>query len=106
VKVAGIQPRKKKKSDDEMELIKVRRNFQLTIPRSLRRKVELAIGDYVEIDVRDGAIVIKPVKVVRSGKARTEAYAALDEIWEKMKDEQPKEVEKLVDDAIGELRKG
>jgi AbrB family looped-hinge helix DNA binding protein len=97
-----------------MELIKVRRNFQLTIPRSLRRKVKLAEGDYVEIDVRDDAIVIKPVTVVhpgkterrRPGKARKEAYAALDEIWEKTKDEKPEEVEELVDDTIREIREG
>jgi hypothetical protein len=38
--------------------------------------------------------------------AREEAYAALDEIWEKMKDEDPEEVEKLVDEAVREVREG
>ena len=95
-----------------MELIKIRRNFQFTIPQSLRKKVKLAVGDYVEIDVRDNAIVIKPVKVVRpeseprrSSKVRKIAYAALDEIWEKMKDEEPREVEDLVNEAVRDIRK-
>ena len=47
-----------------MELIKVRKNFQVTIPLSLRRLIHLAEGDLVEAEVKDGALVLRPVKVV------------------------------------------
>ena len=47
-----------------MELIKIRKNFQVTIPLSLRRLIRLAEGDLVEAEVKDGALVIRPVKVV------------------------------------------
>ena len=47
-----------------MELIKIRKNFQVTIPLSLRRLIRLAEGDMVEAEVKDGALVIRPVKVV------------------------------------------
>jgi AbrB family looped-hinge helix DNA binding protein len=47
-----------------MELVKVKKNYQITIPQALRRLMRLAEGDYVEMDVRDGSLVISPVKVV------------------------------------------
>jgi len=47
-----------------MELVKVKRNYQITIPQNLRRKIRLAVGDYLEVDIRDDALVIRPVKVI------------------------------------------
>jgi antitoxin MazE len=47
-----------------MELVKVKRNYQITIPQSLRRLVRLAVGDYVEVDIQDDMLVIRPVKVI------------------------------------------
>ena len=47
-----------------MELVKVKKNYQITIPQALRRLIRLAVGDYVEIDVQEGLLVIRPVKVV------------------------------------------
>lgn len=47
-----------------MELVKVKKNYQITIPQGLRRLIRLAVGDYVEIDLQDGLLVIRPVKVV------------------------------------------
>jgi AbrB family looped-hinge helix DNA binding protein len=50
--------------ESEMELVKVKRNFQITIPQSLRRLIRLVVGDYVEVDIQDDTLVIRPVKVV------------------------------------------
>ena len=47
-----------------MELVKVKRNYQITIPQSLRRIVRLVVGDYVEVDIQDNTLVIRPVKVI------------------------------------------
>lgn len=95
-----------------MELIKVRRNFQLTIPQALREKLGLAVGDYVQADVEDERIVIRPVEVRpeagkrrRSRKERQAAYAVLDEIWAEMRDEEPEVIEKTVNEAVREARK-
>jgi AbrB family looped-hinge helix DNA binding protein len=64
------QHRKKQAlGSSEMELIKVKRNYQLTIPSELRRKLKLAVGDYLEADVEDNKIVIRPVKVVHPDEA-------------------------------------
>ena len=47
-----------------MELVKVKRNYQITIPQSLRRLIRLVVGDYVEVDIQGDTLVIRPVKVV------------------------------------------
>ena len=95
-----------------MELIKVRRNFQLTIPQGLREKFGLAVGDYVQADIEDERIVIRPVEVrtgkgeqKRSSKERQAAYAILDEISRKMSGEDPEVIEKTVKEAVREARK-
>ena len=47
-----------------MALVKVKRNYQITIPQNLRKVIRLAEGDYVEMEIQDGALVLKPVKVI------------------------------------------
>jgi AbrB family looped-hinge helix DNA binding protein len=47
-----------------MAIVKVKQNYQITIPQSLRKRFNLAIGDYVEIEKHDGEIIMRPVKVV------------------------------------------
>jgi antitoxin MazE len=59
-------PAKEQGKECEMELVKVKRNYQITIPQSLRRIVRLAVGDYVEVDIRDDTLVIRPVKVIHA----------------------------------------
>ncbi len=51
--------------EQDMALMKIRKNFQLTIPHGLRRKFKLAEGDYVEVDTKDEFIVLRPVKVIQ-----------------------------------------
>ncbi|MCK9377938.1 MAG: AbrB/MazE/SpoVT family DNA-binding domain-containing protein [Syntrophobacterales bacterium] len=47
-----------------MELVKVKKNFQITIPQNLRKIIRMDVGDYLEVDIQDGTLVIRPVKVV------------------------------------------
>jgi len=41
--------------------VKVREKYQVTIPEDVRDKIPLKIGERVEVDVREGEIVIRPV---------------------------------------------
>ena len=52
-----------------MELVKVKKNYQITIPQNLRRIFRLVVGDYVEMGIKDDALVIRPVKVVHPDQA-------------------------------------
>lgn len=47
-----------------MELVRVKRNYQITIPQSLRKFLRLAVGDYLEVEIQNETLVIKPVKLV------------------------------------------
>jgi AbrB family looped-hinge helix DNA binding protein len=47
-----------------MELVKVKKNYQITIPQNLRKLIRLAVGDYVEVDLQDNTLVLRPVKLV------------------------------------------
>ena len=47
-----------------MELVKVKRNYQITIPQNLRRLIRLSVGDYGEVNIQDDTLVIRPVKVI------------------------------------------
>jgi bifunctional DNA-binding transcriptional regulator/antitoxin component of YhaV-PrlF toxin-antitoxin module len=81
---------------------------KLTIPLVLREKLGLAVGDYVQADIEDERIVIRPVEVVgtaegerrRSSKERQKAYAILDEISRQMIDEEPEAIEETINEAV------
>jgi len=42
-----------------MGLIKVTRNYQITIPSEVRKKLGIKVGDILVVDVEDGKIVLK-----------------------------------------------
>lgn len=50
-----------------MALVKVKQNYQITIPYNLRKKLKLDVGDYMEIKNQEGDIVLKPVKLIHPG---------------------------------------
>ena len=51
------------------ELIQVRRKAQLTLPLSIRRKLGIEEGDFVDVQVRNGEIVLKVKKLVDKEQA-------------------------------------
>jgi len=52
-----------------MSLVKVRRYSQITLPSVMRKKFHIDEGDYLELEEKDGAMVLKPVKVVHPEQA-------------------------------------
>lgn len=48
-----------------MILVRVKRNYQITIPISLRRECNINVGDYMEIKKKQEGLMIKSVKMVQ-----------------------------------------
>jgi antitoxin MazE len=49
--------------------VKVREKFQVTIPEDVRARVPLHVGERVEVEAREGEIIIRPVVEVPRGQA-------------------------------------
>jgi antitoxin MazE len=52
-----------------MSLVKVKNKFQVVIPDRVRKKINLEIGDTLEVEEKDGTIILKPVVII--DKAQT-----------------------------------
>jgi antitoxin MazE len=52
-----------------MSLVKVKNKFQVVIPDGVRKKINLEIGDTLEVEEKDGTIILKPVVII--DKAQT-----------------------------------
>jgi len=49
--------------------VKVREKFQVTIPEEVRAKIPLKVGERVEVEARDGEILIRPIIEVPRSQA-------------------------------------
>lgn len=74
-----------------MSLLKIRKFSQVTIPADLRKRFDLAEGDYLEAEAVKGGILLKPVTVVDREKAWKQVFEASDEV----QDLKPKSKESL-----------
>ncbi|MBN1445106.1 MAG: AbrB/MazE/SpoVT family DNA-binding domain-containing protein [Candidatus Omnitrophica bacterium] len=50
-------------------VVKVARNYQITLPREIREKCNLKEGDLLNFEIRDSEIVLNPVCVVKKEQA-------------------------------------
>jgi len=68
-----------------MELAKVNAYYQVTIPKSVRRKAKVRNGSYVKVDYREGAIFIRPVTLAEEKdelrNLRQAAEKKFAEVW-------------------------
>jgi AbrB family looped-hinge helix DNA binding protein len=51
------------------ELIQVRRKAQITLPQSVRHALDIEEGDFLDAEVKDGAIVLRVKKLVDKEQA-------------------------------------
>ena len=61
-----------------MALVKLLRGGQLTLPAEARRALKLKEGDYLEAEVVNGGVLLRPVAVVGREKAWDELMAIVD----------------------------
>ncbi|MEZ5863208.1 MAG: AbrB/MazE/SpoVT family DNA-binding domain-containing protein [Geminicoccaceae bacterium] len=88
-----------------MTLVKLRKSAQLTLPTEIREALQLAEGDYLEAEIVQGGVLLRPVDVVR----REAAWDDLVELVETPKrrtppTESPEEEEALIFQMVEEAR--
>ena len=89
-----------------MPLVKITRNRQVTLPKSLCQELGLEEGDYVEI-VREGDhLVLRPKKLVDKTlqEKKERLFQLLERVWERTKDVEPALIEEEVRKALAEVR--
>ncbi len=90
-----------------MPLVKIKDKYQVTLPAEVRRILDLKVGDYLEVEARDAAIVLKPKAVIDRGNK--ESWERLRELLERVHDQvgsaSEEEVERDVLEAIRAVRK-
>lgn len=52
-----------------MPVVKVKNKYQIVIPEGVRKKLKVKIGDTLEIEERDGVLIIKPVMIIDKAQA-------------------------------------
>lgn len=52
-----------------MALLKIKDRAQITLPLDVRQALNVGVGDYLEAEVVDGGVLLKPVVVVERTKA-------------------------------------
>lgn len=63
-----------------MALLKVLRAGQVTLPAEFRRKLKLSEGDYLEAEVTDEGVLLRPVSVVERKKAWEQVFKAMESV--------------------------
>ncbi len=86
-----------------MPWARVLRSGQVTFPKEVRESLNLKEGDIVDFEIKGSVVVIRPKIMIDKGKA--EVWKMFDEMHERMKDEDPEKMERLIDEAVKETRK-
>ena len=47
-----------------MTLVRIKQNFQITLPAEVRKHLNIAQGDFLEASIRDNEIVLTPKALV------------------------------------------
>ncbi|OGX36297.1 MAG: AbrB family transcriptional regulator [Omnitrophica WOR_2 bacterium RIFCSPLOWO2_12_FULL_50_9] len=50
-------------------VMQIRQNFQITLPAEIRKKLHLEVGDFLETEIKDGRVIIKPQKTIDAQQA-------------------------------------
>jgi AbrB family looped-hinge helix DNA binding protein len=87
-----------------MALVKVLRSGQVTLPTAVRKKLRVKEGDYLEAEVVEGGVLLKPVGLIARDKSWSRVFAAMGRVRPtpeqapKSLEEQEKEIYEIVED--------
>jgi AbrB family looped-hinge helix DNA binding protein len=87
-----------------MALVRVKGKYQVTIPKEVRRKLGLRVGDYLEVEVQGSAILLKPKALLDKDETLEKLRALLEKLREKRVALSEEEVEREVLEALRAVR--
>ena len=80
-----------------MALVRLLRGGQVTLPADVRQKLKLAQGDYLEAEVVENGVLLKPVSVVEREKAWDDLVEIINEPkWREPPTMSPEEEEEWI----------
>jgi len=82
---------------------RVLRSGQVTFPKEVRNSLNLKEGDILDFELKDSMVIVRPKTLV--DKKKSAFWKMLDRMHEKLKDEDPEEIEKAIAEAIEGVRK-
>jgi AbrB family looped-hinge helix DNA binding protein len=62
--------------EEIMTRVRLLRDGKITLPAAVRQKLKLAEGDYLEAELVDNGVVLKPVSTVEREQALEQMFAA------------------------------
>jgi antitoxin PrlF len=84
--------------------VRVQGKGQVTIPRQIRKKLNLKQGDLVIFEETESGVMVKSAAVIAADEQRAEVKAIVHSIRERFKEYSADEIETLVNDAIRDVR--
>jgi AbrB family looped-hinge helix DNA binding protein len=87
-----------------MALVRVKGKYQVTIPKEVRRKLGLRVGDYLEVEVQGSTILLKPKALLDKDETLEKLRTVLEKLREKRVALSEEEVEREVLQAIRAVR--
>jgi len=81
-----------KKESNMGTTVKVREKYQVTIPEDVRNKIPLRVGERVEVNAREGEIVIRPVVEIPRNQIWFWSQEWQEQVSQSMKDIEKGEV--------------
>jgi AbrB family looped-hinge helix DNA binding protein len=75
--------------DQDMSLMRVRAAAQLTLPADVRKALKIKEGDYLEAEIVDEGVLLKPVSVVARDRRRQQAWKRIEKVTSRVKDLKP-----------------
>ena len=74
---------------NDFSLLKIKGNYQVTLPVELRKKYKMGVGDYVKAVAQKDGIILVPIKIIDSSQEWV-----WDEKWQKNEQEAAQDIRK------------
>jgi AbrB family looped-hinge helix DNA binding protein len=87
-----------------MAVVRVKGKYQVTIPKEVRRKLGLRVGDYLEVEVQGSTILLKPKALLDKDEALEKLRTVLEKLRGKRAALSEEEVEREVLEVIRAVR--